>query len=149
MSSTEPAATESEPSAQQQEQQQQQQQQQAVIITVRCIRSFEHRALKSLVLHGVDLAHTSGGDLMALVKQRIQTAPGFAPFRAIAYDTIKIHSQAFGAKTNNPIINLDHDDWVLDPARTLHEQGVKHETELSMYRLEDYNTYKAHPSTVW
>ncbi|KAJ1568553.1 hypothetical protein HK405_000639 [Cladochytrium tenue] len=94
-------------------------------LTVRLIRSFEYRTFKNVVLHGLDLPHLTPGDLKSLVQQKIHSEPGFKPYLRNEFDTLKVYMHAHGAKTQNLIINLDHDeDWILDDSRPLADQGV-------------------------
>ena len=66
---------------------------------------------------------------------------------------MKVEHQAHGAKTSDPVINTEDDErLILRPGRSLGEQGVRHETELSLFRLEDYLEYKkmpVHGQTQW
>jgi hypothetical protein len=40
-------------------------------------------------------------------------------------DTLKLYTKAHGSKTTNLIINLDHDEWILDdPEATLTSLGI-------------------------
>ena len=51
------------------------------------------------------------------------------------------------------MINTEDDErLILRPGLSLKEQGVRHETELSLFRLEDYLEYKkmpVHGQTQW
>ena len=51
------------------------------------------------------------------------------------------------------MINTEDDErLILRPGLSLGEQGVRHETELSLFRLEDYLEYKklpVHGQTQW
>ena len=73
--------------------------------------------------------------------------------RKYSYDTLKVEHQAHGAKTSDPVINTEDDErLILRPGLSLGEQGVRHETELSLFRLEDYLEYKkmpVHGQTQW
>jgi len=75
------------------------------------------------------------------------------PFRKYSYDTLKIEHHAHGAKTSDPVINTENDQMlILKPGLSLHDQGVKNETELSLFKLEDYQEYKnlpVHGQTQW
>jgi hypothetical protein len=54
------------------------------------------------------------------------TAPGFKAFRTLQVDTLKLYTAAHGHKTINLIINLDHDEWILDDMdRTLASVGAR------------------------
>ncbi|EUC62167.1 cytoplasm protein, putative [Rhizoctonia solani AG-3 Rhs1AP] len=86
----------------------------AATITVRVIKSFEYRTEKSLVLHALDLEHMTVGDLKERVRNAVKTEAGWKPYRTVQLDTLKLYTKAHGAKTTNLIINLDHDDWILD-----------------------------------
>ena len=73
--------------------------------------------------------------------------------RKFSYDTLKIEHHAHGAKTSDPVINTENDEkLILKTGLSLVEQGVKHETELSLFKLEDYLEYKKLPvqgQTQW
>ena len=73
--------------------------------------------------------------------------------RKFGYDSLKIEHQAHGAKTSDPVINTEEDErLMLRPGLSLAEQGVRHETEVSLFRLEDYLEYKklpVHGQTQW
>lgn len=64
-------------------------------------------------------------------------------------DTLKIYAHAYGTKTSNRVINLDHDDWILDPSMTLKMCGIQNETELSFFNRLDYEQFKVHPEEKW
>ena len=121
-----------------------------VTITVRCIRSFEHRNFKNLVLHNISLDLTTE-ELRDLTLKTLKTAPGLIPpFRKHPFDTFKIETQAYGAKTNDPIIRLDDDEkFILKEGVTLGDSGVKSETEISFFKLEEYLIYKKNPCLKW
>ena len=121
-----------------------------ITITVRFIRSFEHRNSKNLVLHNVSPTLTTE-ELRDLAIEKLQTAPGFVPpFKKYPFDTFKIETQAFGAKTNDPVIRLDEDDQrILKEGASLSDSGIKNETEISFFKLEDYLTYKKNPCLKW
>ncbi|XP_039455817.1 UPF0538 protein C2orf76 homolog isoform X2 [Oreochromis aureus] len=103
------------------------------VVTVRLVRSFEHRNFKPVVFHGVRLEQTVQ-DFMQLVKD----------------DTMKIIHQAHGAKTNELVMSLDDDETlILQEGQTLRAAGVAHETEVAFFRKEDYSLYKANPQTAW
>ncbi|XP_018518568.1 UPF0538 protein C2orf76 homolog [Lates calcarifer] len=120
------------------------------VVTVRLVRSFEHRNFKPVVFHGVSLDQTVQ-DFIKLVRDDIATRPGLPPpFRKYAYDTMKIIHQAHGAKTNELVMSLDDDDkLILQDGQTLRTAGVANETEVAFFRKEDYGLYKANPKTAW
>ncbi|XP_037067372.1 UPF0538 protein C2orf76 homolog isoform X3 [Peromyscus leucopus] len=102
-------------------------------VTVRLIRSFEHRNFKPVVYHGVNLD---------------QTVKEFIIF--LKQDTLKILHQAHKAKTNELVLGLDDDDTLLlKEDRTLKDSGVASETEIAFFCGEDYKRYKANPTSSW
>ncbi|XP_038277711.1 UPF0538 protein C2orf76 homolog isoform X4 [Dermochelys coriacea] len=102
-------------------------------ITVRLVRSFEHRNFRPVVYHGVNLDQT--------VKQ-------FITF--VRNDTMKIIHQAHGSKTNELVVSLEDDDkLILKEDSTLKAAGVANETELAFFCEEDYRNYKANPVSAW
>ncbi|KAF5357834.1 hypothetical protein D9756_001806 [Leucocoprinus leucothites] len=119
-------------------------------LTVRIIKSFEFRTEKSLVLHNINLETTTVGQLKDIARQAVQTQPGWKPYRNVSLDTLKLYTRAHGAKTSNLIINLDHDDWILDDDnRTLVDLGFENETETSFFNRELYEQFKLDPQTSW
>ncbi|WVN85981.1 uncharacterized protein L203_101139 [Cryptococcus depauperatus CBS 7841] len=118
-------------------------------LTVRVIKSFEFRTQKSLVLQHLDLRKLTVGGLMEIVREKIKTASGFKPYQTLALDTMKLYTVAHGHKTTNLIINLDHDEWILHPNKTLEEIGAQNETELSFFNREAYERFKLDPEVKW
>nr|XP_042113945.1 UPF0538 protein C2orf76 homolog isoform X2 [Peromyscus maniculatus bairdii] len=67
-------------------------------ITVRLIRSFEHRNFKPVVYHGVNLDQTVK-DFIIFLKQDVPLRTSLPPpLRNYKYDTLKILHQAHKAK---------------------------------------------------
>ncbi|XP_049980438.1 UPF0538 protein C2orf76 homolog isoform X2 [Alexandromys fortis] len=102
-------------------------------VTVRLIRSFEHRNFRPVVYHGVNLD---------------QTVKEFIIF--LKQDTLKILHQAHKAKTNELVLGLEDDDTLLlKEDRTLKDSGIASETEIAFFCGEDYERYKANPTSSW
>ncbi|KAM6956018.1 UPF0538 protein C2orf76 homolog isoform 1-T1 [Lycodopsis pacificus] len=120
------------------------------VVTVRLVRSFEHRNFKPVVFHIVSLDQTVQ-DFVQLVRDDIATRPGLPPpFKTFAYDTMKIIHQAHGAKTNELVMSLEDDEnLILQDNQTLRAAGVANETEVAFFRREDYSVYKANPQIAW
>jgi len=119
-------------------------------LTLRIIKSFEYRTEKSLVLHDVNLETTTVGDLKHKTREAIQSLSGWKPYRSVNLDTLKLYTKAHGAKTTNLIINLDHDEWILDDdSKTLADAGFENETEVSFFNREAYAAFKLNPETRW
>ncbi|RXK36668.1 cytoplasmic protein [Tremella mesenterica] len=120
-------------------------------LTIRVIKSFEFRTQKSLVFKGLNLEMETVGNLKARCENAIATTSGFKPYRNVKFDTLKLYTQAHGhKKTTNLIINLDHEDWILDdPEATLASIGAENETELSFFNREAYEKFKLHPEVKW
>ncbi|KAL4222721.1 hypothetical protein ACF0H5_018762 [Mactra antiquata] len=121
-----------------------------ITLTVRLIRSFEHRTIKHVVFHDVDRKQ-SVGDFIGLIRNEIKTRPGLPPpFRIHPYDTIKISHQPFGAKTSDPVINKENDEeLLLKNDDSLKQCNIVNETELSFFVIEDYKTYQQNPTLTW
>ncbi|KAF7359497.1 hypothetical protein MSAN_01292500 [Mycena sanguinolenta] len=133
-------------------------------LTVRIIKSFEFRTEKSLVLHNVNLETTTTGQLKQLARAgnkaarharsypilAISEQSGWKPYRNVVLDTLKLYTRAHGAKTTNLIINLDHDDWILDDdSKLLADLGFENETEVSFFNRELYTQFAQNPQTSW
>jgi hypothetical protein len=115
-------------------------------ITIRLIRSFEHRAVKNLVLREVDLTQT----VSELRQKILARLPSKTAFRKFHYDTLKIEHQAHGVKTNDPLINKNDDkSLVLEEEVTLSDSGVKNETTISFFKKDNYLSYKDNPTLLW
>lgn len=95
-------------------------------ITIRIIKSFPYRNVKNYILTNYDISTKTSSDLLNDMKQIINTTGSLRPYRNVEYDTLKIYTHAHGSKTMNLVINLDHDDWVLDLNSNLplHKLGV-------------------------
>uniref|UniRef100_A0A8P0SAG5 Chromosome 19 C2orf76 homolog n=2 Tax=Canis lupus familiaris TaxID=9615 RepID=A0A8P0SAG5_CANLF len=121
-----------------------------VTITVRLIRSFEHRNFKPIVYHGVNLDQTTK-EFIVFLKQDIPLRTSLPPpFRNYKYDKLKIVHQAHKAKTNELVLSLEDDDTLmLKEDSTLQAAGIAHETEIAFFREEDYKNYKANPISSW
>lgn len=119
-----------------------------VILTVRIVRSFEHRNIKHMVLKGIDISKPVTEFLLELL-QELKTRPGIPPpFKNFQYDTLKIQHQPHGFKTNDPVINKDNDDeLILKLDKSLKECGVVNETEISLFKMSDYLQYKKNPTS--
>ncbi|XP_053926304.1 UPF0538 protein C2orf76 homolog isoform X3 [Cuculus canorus] len=102
-------------------------------VTVRLVRSFEHRNFRPVVYHEVNLDQT--------VKQFINF---------VRKDTMKIIHQAHKSKTGELVVSLEDDDkLILKEDSTLKAAGVANETELAFFCEEDYRNYKANPVSAW
>ncbi|KAK1788996.1 hypothetical protein P4O66_014957, partial [Electrophorus voltai] len=119
------------------------------ILTVRLVRSFEHRNFKPVVLRGVNL-NQQVEEFIASVKNDVSTRADLPPpFKKFGYDTMKIIHQAHGAKTNELVMSLEDDEkLILRDGLDLRACGVANETELAFFRMADYAKYKANPETL-
>lgn len=119
-------------------------------VTVRLVRSFEHRNFRPLVFHGVPLEQTVR-EFMAFVRQDVSSRSGLPPpFRNYKYDTMKIIHQAHKSKTGELVVSLEDDDkLILKEDSTLKAAGVENETELAFFCEEDYRNYRANPVSAW
>ncbi|XP_053390427.1 UPF0538 protein C2orf76-like [Mercenaria mercenaria] len=121
-----------------------------VTITVRLIRSFDHRIIKHVVYHDVCLEQKVS-DFKQFIKTELKTHSGLPPpFKTHNYDSMKISHQPFGAKTSDPVINKENDEQLmLTDDKTLEGCGVVNETELSFFNLEEYRAYQKNPTLNW
>ncbi|XP_032267893.1 UPF0538 protein C2orf76 homolog isoform X3 [Phoca vitulina] len=96
-----------------------------VTITVRLIRSFEHRNFQPIVYHGVNLDQTTK-EFIVFLKQDIPLRTNLPPpFRNYKYDKLKIVHQAHKAKTNELVLSLEDDDTlILEEDSTLRAGGI-------------------------
>ncbi|KAI8970610.1 hypothetical protein BDB01DRAFT_845373 [Pilobolus umbonatus] len=103
-------------------------------ITIRCIKNFEYRTCRNLVLQHVNLETNTVGDLK----------------RIILENTLKVYTLAHGHKTMNLIINVEDDDKLIlhDDEAVLAWQGIENETEISFFYGKDYEEFKKHPDVM-
>ncbi|CCF60482.1 hypothetical protein KAFR_0K01280 [Kazachstania africana CBS 2517] len=126
-------------------------------LTIRIIKSFPYRNVKSIVLSNYDLKEKTGHDLFNDVLKKINNEGAYRPYRNVNYDTMKIYTHAHGSKTVNLVINFTHDNpednWVLDTkdpnGKKLCQYDIENETEISLFNLEDYLEFKANPVEKW
>ncbi|XP_040190545.1 UPF0538 protein C2orf76 homolog [Rana temporaria] len=121
-----------------------------VTVTVRLVRSFEHRNFRPVVYHGMDLDQTVQ-EFIEYIKKDVAQRVGLPPpFKKYGYDTMKIIHQAHGAKTNELVVGLEDDEkLILGSGQTLREAGVVHETEIALFCDSDYRQYKENPVCSW
>ncbi|XP_066855248.1 UPF0538 protein C2orf76 homolog isoform X2 [Anser cygnoides] len=119
-------------------------------ITVRLVRSFEHRNFRPVVYHGVNLDQTVK-QFITFVQKDVPSRAGLPPpFKNYKYDTMKIIHQAHKSKTGELVVSLEDDDkLILKEESTLKAAGVANETELAFFCEEDYRNYKANPVSAW
>lgn len=113
-------------------------------LSIRLIRSCEHRNIRFLPLHKVDRQWTSE-QLMEVIREQIQKSTSLPPpFKKFDFNCMKIEHQAHGAKTNDPVINTENDEeLILKPGNTLQNSDVRNETEIAFFNLADYLSYQA------
>ena len=121
-----------------------------IIVTVRFIRNFEYRSIKTLPIRDVDTTTTTS-QFIARLLEEVKTLKGLPPpFRSHGYDTLKISHQAGSFKANDIVINFEGDEeLILKSDATLGDSGVVAETELSFFTLGEYEAYKKNPEKKW
>ncbi|CAH7689502.1 hypothetical protein BY996DRAFT_4580307 [Phakopsora pachyrhizi] len=121
-------------------------------LTVRVIKSFTHRNYKNLVLRNLDLENTGVEDLIKICKDKILNGEGWKAYQNVKLaDTLKLYTHAHGSKTTNLIINLDHPEWILDNNNNipLSKLSIEHESELSLFNRQDYESFLLDPQQTW
>ncbi|CAB4060724.1 unnamed protein product [Lepeophtheirus salmonis] len=69
--------------------------------------------IRYITLHNVPFETTTVSSLMKLIIEEIKKSGLPPPFKTYSFDTLKIEHNAFGAKTNDPVINREDDDKLL------------------------------------
>ncbi|XP_072373761.1 uncharacterized protein [Scyliorhinus torazame] len=119
-----------------------------VTITIRLVRSFEHRNFRHVVYHDVNV-NQSVKEFLNFLQNDIPSKPGLAPPFKKYTSCIKNYSSSTWSKTND-LVSLDNDDQcMLKGAGTLKEAGVVHETEMVFFKSKDYETFKKNPAAIW
>ncbi|XP_065653541.1 UPF0538 protein C2orf76 homolog [Hydra vulgaris] len=120
------------------------------VVTVRLIRSFEHRNIRNIVYHQVDTSMTCKSFIDFVLKDVALRTDVPPPFRKFEYNKMKIEHQPFGMKSNDPVINRENDEeLILQDEKSLSDMGVVNETVLSFFRFDDYKKYSSNPQLVW
>lgn len=111
-------------------------------VTVRLVRSFEYKTVRVLYFHELSLDSTTLQQLKESVEERttpqishnlfilwlgVKTTENLKFLQAVPFDTFKIYSQPHGAKTSNPVINLNNDETLILPdwSQTLSALGFR------------------------
>jgi len=80
----------------------------------------------------------------------LSESPGWKAYRKVVLDTLKLYTKAHGAKSQNLIINLENDEWILNnDSETLASLGFENETEVSFFNRMEYDAFKLNPETKW
>ncbi|XP_065053989.1 UPF0538 protein C2orf76-like [Rhopilema esculentum] len=121
-----------------------------VCVTVRLIRSFEYKNIHNFVYHAVDIEQ-NGSLFLSFVKENIKSRKGLPPpVKNHVYDAMKIQHKAHGYKSSDPVINVENDEmFFIDLNKTLKENGVENETEISVFNLGEYRQYQKNPEVKW
>jgi hypothetical protein len=102
-----------------------------------------------MVLHDIDV-NMKTEDLFHLIMQTIQKETKYKTHVSKKYDTLKLYMKAHSFKSQQLVINFEDDDVkIFHDGKTLGEQGVEDETELSCFVFEEYKNYKQHPEMKW
>nr|ACO10500.1 UPF0538 protein [Caligus rogercresseyi]ACO10887.1 UPF0538 protein [Caligus rogercresseyi] len=123
-----------------------------VTLRIRIIRSFPHRNIRFITLHNVPLESTTVRDLLELTRAEISKSSLPPPFRTHPFDALKIEHNAFGAKTNDPVINREDDESLLMCEHELllgDHPLIRNESEIALFKLSDYREYLLSPSLAW
>eukprot|EP00112_Aurelia_sp_Birch-Aquarium-sp1_P020062 Seg508.13 transcript_id=Seg508.13/GoldUCD/mRNA.D3Y31 product="UPF0538 protein C2orf76" protein_id=Seg508.13/GoldUCD/D3Y31 len=122
----------------------------SISVTVRIIRSFEFRNVKTIVYHEVN-TDQKAAEFLDMVKGDLKTRKGIPPpVRNHSYDAMKIQHKAFGSKTSDPVINTENDEkLMISLEKTLAQNDIDNETEISLFNLQEYKIYQSNPQVKW
>ncbi|UJR22539.1 hypothetical protein I4U23_025588 [Adineta vaga] len=121
-----------------------------MILSVRLVRSFEHRNIRNIILRSID---SSGQMTGSELKQRILTMlPNEKlppPFKTFAFDTLKIEHYPHQAKSNDVTVRRDGDDrFIIEDDKRLCDYNVVNGTEIAFFKRSDYEIYKKNPDLL-
>lgn len=121
-----------------------------MIVTIRLIRNFEYRTIRTIPIRDVDTQQTVDQFITRLL-QEVKSVKGIPPpFKTHPYNTLKISHQAGSFKANDIVINLEGDETLILPGeKVLADCGVIAETEMSFFNLAEYQKYKLKPEKKW
>eukprot|EP00834_Sanchytrium_tribonematis_P000877 NODE_17_length_48642_cov_1.199349.p41 type:complete len:114 gc:universal NODE_17_length_48642_cov_1.199349:47933-47592(-) len=109
-------------------------------LTVRVIKNFEYRTIKSIVL---DIDGTS--NINFLKKKIMELLPKKFDGN---YDTVKIYFIPHAFKTQNLVINLDDDSSMILSDDIVLSSRLKDDCELSFFNYQSYLTFKKQPNFI-
>lgn len=119
-----------------------------MLLTIRLIKSFEYRTFKNLILNIEGDLLVS--ELATMILLEMKTAAGCKPFLSNSFDCLKLYVKAHGSKTTNLIVNLDHEELIMEPTKYLIEDyKVENETEISFFNRKAYEAFKLDPQVKW
>lgn len=118
-----------------------------LILSIRLIRSFEHRNIRHIVVKNIEPnGQMTGKELKELIRKQLAKENIPPPFKNFAFDTLKIEHFPHQAKTNELAIRLDGDErLIIEDEKHLSDYGVVNETEICFFKSTDYEIYKKNP----
>ncbi|CAF4199018.1 unnamed protein product [Rotaria sordida] len=133
----------------------------SMILSIRLIRSFEHRNIRHITLRSIDSSGQMAGKEL---KQQILTIVCSSffvslsvlpneklppPFKTFAFDTLKIEHYPHQAKSNDVVIRRDSDEQlIIEDAKRLCDYNIIDGTEIAFFKRSDYELYKQNPDLV-
>ncbi|ODM95341.1 hypothetical protein Ocin01_11330 [Orchesella cincta] len=118
-------------------------------LTIRVIRSFEHRNWKPLVIHNINLDMTFG-ELQALVNDKLVSSSFPPPFKKLVhYDAFKLETSPSmnNSKSSNALISLSNSTPVLELGISgplaLSSEQISHESEISYFNCSEFIEYSS------
>lgn len=125
------------------------------VLTIRIIKSFPFRNVKNHIIHSINLKDTTPKQLFTQMVETINSTGGLRPYRNVEYDTLKLYTKAHGTKSMNLVINFDDDEELIiysptvSSDKSLWECGIENETEISLFKYEDYVQFRENPEEKW
>ena len=106
------------------------------------IKSFEYKTVKNILVNVSEDITTQ--ELIQIIKRE---QLNHKVYKDLNLDTLKIYFKKFGNKSQNLVINIQGED--LEAGKSLKDQGIEDETELSFFNQQAFEQYKLNPELKW
>ncbi|CAF1145634.1 unnamed protein product [Rotaria sordida] len=122
----------------------------SMILSIRLIRSFEHRNIRHITLRSIDSSgQMAGKELKQQILTMLPNEKLPPPFKTFAFDTLKIEHYPHQAKSNDVVIRRDSDEQlIIEDAKRLCDYNIIDGTEIAFFKRSDYELYKQNPDLV-
>ncbi|CAF1091436.1 unnamed protein product [Rotaria sp. Silwood1] len=122
----------------------------SMTLSIRLIRSFEHRNIRHLILRSIDSSgQMTGNELKQRILTMLPTEKLPPPFKSFAFDTLKIEHYPHQAKSNDVVIRRDGDErLIIEDDKHLCDYNIVDGTDIAFFKRSDYELYKQNPDLV-
>ncbi|CAH8497323.1 unnamed protein product [Schistosoma turkestanicum] len=122
---------------------------QSITIPVTLIRSFKYRTTFYLPLSNIPRSATVK-DLFDRIRHEIETSSVIPPpFKNLCFDALKIRHKAFKTKSGELLVDIEGDPIPSDSDQTLESLEIVNETEVAVFKMNDFLAQRNNPEFLW